>query len=147
MVGQITPMLHLAKVAVGIRDIPHLREVQTERARLRPPLRHWTRNFPRRAAEVIEGGSLYWAVGGNLAVRQRILEIVGDERDDGTPCAALVLQPRLVEVAWRPIRPFQGWRYLPDSAAPPDLRAVDRKHCAESLPPALARELRSLGLL
>ena len=98
-------MLHMMKLAVGIRDIAHLREAQAERARTRPPLRHFTRSFPRRAAEIIDGGSLYWVIGGAMVVRQRILDIVADHWDDGTACAGLVLSPDLIAVAGRPTKP------------------------------------------
>lgn len=140
-------MLHMMKLAVGIRDIADLREAQAERARTRPPLRHLTRNFPRRAAEIIDGGSLYWVIGGAMVVRQRILDIVADHWDDGTACAGLVLDADLVAVAGRPTRPFQGWRYLPAADAPPDLAAAGQPRGVDALPPALARELRTLGLL
>ncbi|MBU6497901.1 MAG: DUF1489 family protein, partial [Rhodospirillales bacterium] len=116
-------MLHLTKLAVGIRDIAHLREVQAARAASDPPLRHRTRNFPRRAAEIIEGGSMYWVVAGAMLVRQRIADIIEDRWDDGSACAGLVLDPTLVPLAGRPTRPFQGWRYLEAAAAPPDLAA------------------------
>lgn len=39
-------MLHLTKLAVGVRDIDHLRDVQAERAMRSPPLRHHARSFP-----------------------------------------------------------------------------------------------------
>jgi len=81
-------MLHLTKLAVGVRDIEHLRDLQVERAEKSPPLRHRTRNFPRRHQEVISGGSMYWVVSGTMLVRQRVLDIVEDEWDDGSVCAA-----------------------------------------------------------
>src|SRR5262245_48904987 len=105
-------MLHLMKLAVGIRDIQHLREVQKHRLATRPPLRHRTRNFPRRAEEIVAGGSIYWVIAGAMVVRQRITEVVEDRYEDGSACAALHLDPRLVPVAGRPTKPFQGWRYL-----------------------------------
>lgn len=52
-------MLHLTKLAVGVRDTDHLRELQAERARQNAPLRHRTRSFPRRRTEILEGGSMY----------------------------------------------------------------------------------------
>ncbi|MDE2199754.1 MAG: DUF1489 domain-containing protein [Rhodospirillales bacterium] len=140
-------MLHLTKLAVGIRDIAHLREVQAARAASDPPLRHRTRNFPRRAAEIIEGGSMYWVVAGAMLVRQRIADIIEDRWDDGSACAGLVLDPTLVPLAGRPTRPFQGWRYLEAAAAPPDLAAVKAAAGADDMPDALKRELRALGLL
>ena len=86
-------MLHLTKLAVGVRDIDHLHELQEERAVPNPPLRHRTRNFPRRHQEVIDGGSMYWVIGGSMLVRQRILDIVEDRRDNGSACTGLVLHP------------------------------------------------------
>ena len=40
-------MLHLTKLAVGVRDIAHLRTLQAARHTETPPLRHFTRSFPR----------------------------------------------------------------------------------------------------
>jgi len=120
-------MLHITKLAVGVRDIAHLRELQEDRAVRNPPLRHRTRNFPRRAAEVIDGGSIYWVIGGSLLARQRILDVIHDQWDDGSACAGLILDPRLVPLAGRPTKPFQGWRYLPAPDAPLDLAAAPRR--------------------
>ena len=133
--------LHLTKLAVGIRDIAHLQEVQD------PAPRHHTRSFPKRAAEVTAGGSLYWVVRGAVLVRQRVLDILPDRWDDGTRCAALVLDPVLVPVQARACRPFQGWRYLHADAAPADAGAGDPGLGADGLPPALRRELEALCLL
>ncbi len=140
-------MLHLTKLAVGVRDIEHLRELQAERAEKNPPLRHRTRNFPRRHQEVIDGGSMYWVVNGSMLVRQRVLDIIEDSWDHGSACAGLVLDPRLVPLAGRPTKPFQGWRYLRPAEAPPDLPAMARARGAASLPPTLRRELQVLCLL
>jgi hypothetical protein len=140
-------MLHLSKLAVGIRDVAHLRAVQDRRAAAEPPLRHRTRNAPRRAAEIVAGGSLYWVIAGAMVVRQRILEIRPDQWDDGTACAALILDATLVPVAGRPTKPFQGWRYLPADTAPADLSRSGPAEGEADLPPALRQELRALGLL
>ncbi|HSU04813.1 MAG TPA: DUF1489 family protein, partial [Acetobacteraceae bacterium] len=81
-------MLHLTKLAVGVRDLEHLRTLQADRTERDPPLRHRTRSFPRRAAELTDGGSLYWVIGGFMLVRQRILEIAPDCWSDGSACTA-----------------------------------------------------------
>ena len=86
-------MLHIAKLAVGVRDIDHIRALQAERLRSNPPLRHRTRNFPRRGQEVLDGGSLYWVISGSMLARQRIVDIVEDKRDGGEKCAALHAGP------------------------------------------------------
>jgi len=140
-------MLHLVKLAVGVRDIGQLRSLQAERAVRTPPLRHRTRNIPRRAAEVTDGGSIYWVIAGFLSVRQPVLDIVADRREDGSACAALILDPALVALAGRPVKPFQGWRYLAPADAPPDLAALTAAPDESALPPALRRELRALCLL
>jgi hypothetical protein len=140
-------MLHVMKLAVGVRDIAHLLELQAERARLLPPLRHRTRSFPRRAAEIIDGGSMYWVVAGAMVVRQRVLDIIEDTRDDGRNCAAFLLDPKLVPVAARLLKPFQGWRYLQPADAPADLTAARRARGTAALPPDLQRALRELCLI
>lgn len=140
-------MLHLTKLAVGVRDVAHLAQLQADRVLHDPPLRHRTRNFPRRAAEIIESGSLYWVIAGATLVRQRILDIRPDHWDDDRACAGIILDPALVPVAARPTKPFQGWRYLSAEAAPPDLGAAPEAEGADALPPAMRRELQALGLL
>ena len=140
-------MLHLTKLAVGVRDIDHLRDLQAMRLRDHLPLRHRTRNFPRRRTEVIAGGSMYWVITGTMMARQRILDIIEDQRDDKTACTSFILDPELVPLAGRPTRPFQGWRYLDPDAAPPDMPAMGAIGGLDTLPAALRHELRALCLL
>jgi hypothetical protein len=135
-------MLHMVKLAVGIRDVAHLRQVQSARLLTSPPLRHQTRNAPRRAAELLAGGSMYWVIAGAVVVRQRLLDIVPDHWDDETKCTGLVLDPMLVPVAARPMKAFQGWRYLEN---PPEDLTAERE--AGTLPETMRAELRALGLL
>ena len=133
-------MLHLIKLAVGVRDPAHLWSVQEKRT----PLRHLTRQTPRRAEEVVAGGSLYWVIAGSVLVRQRVLDVTPAVREDGSACAALMLDKTLIPVRGRLVRAFQGWRYLAADAAPADLDPAGE---AAGLPEALARELRALCLL
>jgi hypothetical protein len=140
--------LHLIKLAVGVKDTGHLRELQARRAKTDPPLRHQTRMMPKRAAEIAEGGSIFWVIAGFVQVRQRIVEIREEAWDDGTACAGLVLDPALTPVAARPVKPFQGWRYLAADAAPVDVAETDAgTEGLEALPAKLRQELRALGLL
>lgn len=140
-------MLHLTKLAVGVRDIDHLHELQVARLREKAPLRHRTRNFPRRRSEVIEGGSMYWVIAGTMLARQRIVDIIEDHRDDLTPCTSLILDPELVTLVGRPTRAFQGWRYLDADDAPPDMPALGAVGGLDTLPASLRQELRLLCLL
>ncbi len=137
-------MLHLMKLAVCIRDPAHLRAIQTERGLRDPPLQHRTRQMPRRAAEIAAGGSMYWVIGGAMLLRQRVTGIEPAVREDGHPCAALLFDAELVPVAGRPVRAFQGWRYLRAEDAPPDLDPLADEAV---LPQHLARKLRELCLL
>ena len=141
-------MPHLIKLSVGPRDVGQLRALQARRLEADPPLRHQTRSMPKRAAEILAaGGSIYWVVGGFLQVRQRLLDIREAKWEDGTACAALILDPDLVPVEARPQKPFQGWRYLPPEAAPPDIRPGTEARGVDALPARLRQELRALGLL
>ena len=145
--GYIGCVLHLIKLSVGPKAVGQLRDIQARRAVADPPLRHQTRMVPKRAAEILAGGSIYWVVAGFLQVRQRILDIREESWDDGSACAGLVLDPTLVPVAARQTRPFQGWRYLEPAAAPPDIVAGGEAEGIEALPQRLRQELRALGLL
>lgn len=140
-------MLHMLKLSVGSKDVAQLGAWQAERALTHPPLRHRTRMAPKRRAEILDGGSIYWVVAGFLQVRQRIIDIIDDQMDDNTPCAGLVLDPELVMVEARATRPFQGWRYLEPDAAPPDVSEHAAGQGMEALPPALKAALREARLI
>lgn len=141
--------LHLLKLAVGIESLSELgarqeqRLAEMARRKQKPELIHVTRHMPRRGAEVLDGGSLYWVIKGFIAARQRLIELRPLVRD-GVPQCALVYDSELVPVALRPHRAFQGWRYLEDKNAPPDQA---RRSNDPDLPDELKRALSSLGLL
>ena len=98
-----------------------------------------TRQTPKRAAELLEGGSLYWVIKGQVLVRQAIDEIVTE--DSGHQPCRIYLKPELIETAPQPRRAFQGWRYLTAADAPPDLVEGE----SGDLPTELALKLRELG--
>jgi hypothetical protein len=141
--------LHLIKLCVGADSIADLARWVDERVAERtqrgepPRSRHVTRMFPKRADEVVDGGSLYWVIKGQLAARQRVLEIEPFVDVDGIGRCRLWLAPEVVPVNPRPYRPFQGWRYFPAKDAPPDLAGAG----AADMPETLRRELAELGLL
>ncbi len=138
-------MLHLVKLSVGTPDVAHLRQWQSEHARRLPPLRHRTRSSPRRASEIIDGGSIYWVIGGFILVRQQVVDIVAAMHDDGRACTDLRLDPTLILVDPRPLKAFQGWRYLEPAAAPDDL--VDGIPDSVSASDSLRLQLRTLCLI
>jgi hypothetical protein len=137
--------LHLIKLAVGIDDVPHLRQVQKERRRERGHCVFYTRHMPRRSAEILDGGCIYWVIKGHVRVRERILAFTPVIEADGERYTLVRYDPKLVETEWQPKRPFQGWRYLQPKDAPRD-RPVGAA-AADDLPPKMMEELRALGLL
>ena len=142
--------VHLLKLCVGIDNVQELRAWQDERlnqlerARRTAELCHRTRQAPKRRDEVLDGGSLYWVIKGLIAVRQRVLDLRPDNRDDGTACCAIVLDPELVTTRAQARRAFQGWRYLTPADAPPDLRLVEEEG---EMPPAMRADLYELRLI
>jgi hypothetical protein len=140
-------VLHLFKLSVGPKDVAQLRTIQQRRIATDPPLRHQTRVMPKRAEEILDGGSIYWVVAGFVRVRQRVLELREDRWDDGSACCSILLDHELVLVEARPQKPFQGWRYLDPAAAPPDLAGTPAAEGIEALPARLRQELQALGLL
>jgi len=134
--------LHLLKLAVGIEDIDHLRRVRAMRSAERGGDWVYTRNYPRRAAEVLNGGSIYWVIRGQIAVRQRVMGFRGRRGEAGRRYCLIEVDARLVATLPRSCRPFQGWRYLPAAVAPPD-----RVLAGEPPPERMLAELRALGLI
>lgn len=143
--------LHLIKLCVGVEDIDELaawqkkRRAQQRKAGQKPVTRHVTRMVPRRDAEILDGGSLYWVIKGVISVRQRIIAINPGYMHEGMSKCELRLDTKLVRVVPRAMRAFQGWRYLNAADAPADLSTLGAG--AVDLPPRLAEELRALGLL
>ena len=142
--------LHLIKLAVGVDDLPHMKKLQAARRKQRrqsPRSPHWvyTRNTPRRSEELLDGGSLYWVIKGEIAAREKLVDIRPFVDKDGIKRCRLVMDGKVTPVVPRPRAAFQGWRYLPAHEAPADL-AKSGKGLAE-LPEEMRRELRELGLL
>jgi len=137
--------VHILKLSVGSASIETLAAWQTRRLAQLGKLFHRTRYAPRRAEEVLNGGSIYWVIQHFVIVRQRIIGIEPAEDPDGKRCCHLMLDPELVRTRPQPRRPHQGWRYLDPADAPRDAGAV--ADLDEEPPPAMAAELRSLGLI
>jgi hypothetical protein len=143
--------LNLVKLCVGVESIEHLQEsidrklIHKRTSGEEAIIFHITRMIPKRADELVDGGSLYWVIKGNIQVRQRIEELRPVTDHSGVSRCKIVLRPKLVPTEWQPRRAFQGWRYLKDTDVPRDLKDVDSG--VLSLPPELRRELAELGLL
>jgi hypothetical protein len=141
--------LHLVKLCVGCDSVGDLEEwiAACTRARRGKPFEqvHTTRMTPKRGEELLAGGSLYWVIKGQIQCRQRLVALRPIVDADGIGRCELVLEPQVVRTVLRPMRAFQGWRYLSGTDAPPDLDQAGAG--VAELPDALRRELASLGLL
>ena len=142
--------LHILKLCVGCDSIADLEswidENRAHARRLSRPYEqvHTTRMTPKRTAEILGGGSLFWVIRGFVSARQTILDLRPITGGDGISRCEIVIEPLVRPVLSRPCRPFQGWRYLPHGDAPDDLApgATNAR-----LPDELRRELMTLGLL
>ena len=143
--------LHLLKLCVGCESIQDLEEwIEENRAlhrRLKRPYEqtHTTRMVPKRAGEILDGGSLFWVIRGQVACRQSLIAIRPFTDAEGIGRCHLVLEPTVVPVEPRPYRPFQGWRYLDVKDAPRDLGQASGE--VGEMPESLRRELAELGLI
>jgi hypothetical protein len=143
--------LHLIKLCVGCDNVKELEDWIRTRLRdkrkqgLKPEHIHTTRMTPKRAAELTDGGSLFWIIRGEVLCRQRMRDLRSVVDDQGIARCQIVLEPKVIPVQPRFWRPFQGWRYLEAKDAPPDL---DRSAPgAREMPEPMRRELHELGLL
>jgi hypothetical protein len=144
------PSLHLIKLCVGAGRVQDLIDWQAtvasrNTAAGRPALAsHVTRMWPKRADEILGGGSLYWVFRGLVLARQRVLGFEPRDGTDGVRRCAILLDAAVVRTAPQPRRAFQGWRYLRPEDAPPDLAGAGDE---ADLPPRLAAGLAALGVL
>jgi hypothetical protein len=143
--------LHIIKLCVGADSIEDLHAFQKDRlaaqkkAAEKQRLFHTTFQTPKRQAELLDGGSLYWVIKGTIQVRQRLVGFEEGHKSDGSRCCLLLLDATLVPVRPVPRRAFQGWRYLDAADAPADLGRAEKQLAA--LPPAMRRDLTDLGLI
>ena len=143
--------LHLLKLCVGAESISDLEDWIAERqaqrrARGEPAEQlHTTRMVPKKIEEILDGGSLYWVIKGQISARQRLTDIRPFTDGEGIGRCHLVMEPVVVPVEPRPFRPFQGWRYLQVKDAPRDIS--ERSGDLGVMPEQMRRELAELGLL
>jgi hypothetical protein len=143
--------LHLIKLSVGTDSVKDLEDwikqklKERKRRGQKPERIHTTRMVPKRVDELLDGGSIFWVIKGQIVCREKLRAIRPFVDKDGISRCQLVLDPKCVLVEPRPFRAFQGWRYLEAKDAPRDLdRAAPG---AAAMPEPLRRELRELGLL
>jgi len=99
-----------------------------------------TRYLPKRHAEMV-GGSLYWIHSKKIVGRSPIIGF----QDNGEGRQWIRLEPKLIAVQTIPRRAHQGWRYLEEKDAPPDLG--QGAEGADEMPAEMLGELSKLGLV
>ena len=137
--------VHIIKLCVGIESVEHLIEARKKdpRNRGKDYNFHVTRFRPKRAEEVLQGGSLYWVIKGSVLARQKIIGLEVVKTDQGNKCM-IMMDKEIHLTESQPRRPFQGWRYLEQSSAPKDLPKGQK---ILDIPPEMRDELRDLGLI
>ncbi|MEO8927510.1 MAG: DUF1489 domain-containing protein [Caulobacteraceae bacterium] len=133
--------LHLIKLCVGCDTVEELLAWWRASHVEGQPWRMRTRQTPRRAMELIDGGSLYRVYKGLVLSRQRILAVDTVGTGPAARCE-VTLEPTVMLTLPTPRRAFQGWRYLDAKDAPPDLGEAG---AGETMPMELARMLREIG--
>ena len=131
--------LHMIKLCVGADTVEDLIDWR----RTHMPAGAWilrTRQTPKRAAEMIDGGSVYRVFKGQILCRQRVLDVATVGEGAAARCE-VTLDEEVVRVVPTPRRAFQGWRYLEPKDAPQDLLV----EVFGDIPLELARQLREVG--
>ena len=128
--------LHLLKLCVGCDSVKDLddwikqRLKQKKKAGEKPEHIHTTRMVPKRADELVDGGSLYWVIKGEILCRERLLAIRPFTDKDGIGRCRLVMDGKVVnhESAWRagvagarlglmiPAKPMVGQKFYQEIA-------------------------------
>ena len=132
--------LHLIKLCVGCDTVEELLAWHAAERAGQPWVVH-TRQTPKRAEELQDGGSLFRVFKGLVLCRQRILEVKTIGEGQAARCL-IMLDSEVVLTQPLPRRPFQGWRYFEAKDAPADLAGPGD---AGAVPQDLAAKLRELG--
>lgn len=108
-----------------------------------------TRNTPKRANEILDGGSVFWIIKGAIVMRQTILNIESLLDENNKKYCLISKDPEIMLVTPKPQRAMQGWRYLEAEQSPRDLYPLDpdAKDQQSELDENMAKELAELGLL
>lgn len=138
--------INLVKLSVGTDSVEHLQSYRARLIKEGGPIqpRHVTRMWPRREAELLNGGSIYWVIKGVILCRQTVLrldEVIGN---DGIRRCAIVMDPEIIRTEAAVRRPFQGWRYLEPADSPADLTKGAKAR--DDLPVDLMTALAEIGV-
>jgi len=100
-----------------------------------------TRYLPKRVEEMA-GGSLYWIHAHTIIGRSPIIGFM----ENGAGRHWIRIEPRLIPVRGIPKRAHQGWRYLEEKDAPPDL-GDGEADARDVMPSKMLCDLMKMGLV
>ncbi len=92
--------LHLIKLCVGVETLQELALWQkgrlAEMKKKKRPLElvHVTRHKPKRAEELLDGGSIYWVIKGQVAARQPLIDLRPAIKKRRSPIAGSSTEPQ-----------------------------------------------------
>src|SRR3982751_5033436 len=136
--------LNLTKIAFGSESPATLRAyLESKAVENGGPgeARLTTRYIPKRVTE-LAGGSLYWIHGSALVGRSPIIGF----QENGEGKYWIRLEPKLIPVRTIPKRPHQGWRYLEEKDAPPDLGSGEAD-ARDEMPTKMLGDLMKMGFV
>ena len=132
--------LNMTKIAFGAENAADLRR-RLEAYSTGGEARLTTRYLPKRIAEMT-GGSLYWIHSHTIIGRSPIIGFM----ENGAGRHWIRIEPRLIPDRSIPKRAHQGWRYLEEANAPPDLDSVETDG-RDEMSPKMLGELMKMGLV
>lgn len=140
--------IHIIKLVAGMESLEDFAELQKsqrfdyhgEQANV-----IWTRNKPKRADELVNGGSAYRVIKNRICCRQRILGFEEAQDPIKGKMTLIIVASEIMQTLSKPKRPFQGWRYLKPEVVPRDKGVF--LPGAERPPEELEKDLRAAGLL
>lgn len=132
--------LHMTKIAFGATSPADLKARLNHYAEA-GEVRLTTRYLPKRVEEMT-GGSLYWIHAHTIIGRSPILGFM----ENGQGRHWIRIEPCLIPVRGVPKRAHQGWRYLEDKDAPPDL-GDGEADARDVMPSKMLGDLMKMGLV
>ncbi len=142
--------VHMIKLVVGVEDLDEFLAIQ--KACIvdfegKPANAVRTRFMPKRASEVLDGGSLYRVIKNKIVCRQRIIGFDSVETSDKGSQTLIMVDPTIIQTISTPKRPFQGWRYFEPASVPKDRGVYRGNNQRDEIPEDLQDSLREAGLL
>ena len=140
----------MIKLVVGVSDLDeflHIQQNSIVEFEGQPVNAVNTRFKPKRADEVLNGGSLYRVIKNKISCRQKIIGFGSWESPDKGTQTLIMVEPKIIQTISTPKRPFQGWRYLEPAAAPRDRGIYLGDGQSEEIPAELEDDLKAAGLL